>query len=64
MVFLPCFPHIFAWMNLFFNGGVGVFPVGWMYSRGVNLYGLRVSLTDVCDLHGLTGVRCNLYGYL
>ena len=25
---------------------------------------LRVSLTDFCDLHGLTGVRCNPYGYL
>ena len=34
------------------------------YFRGVNLYGLRVSLTDFCDLHGLTGVRCNPYGYL
>ena len=34
------------------------------YSRGVNLYGLRVSLTDFCDLDGLTGVRCNHYGYL
>ena len=32
--------------------------------RGVNLYGLHVSLTDVCDLHGFTGVRCNPYGYL
>ena len=32
--------------------------------RGVNLYGLRVRLTDFCDLHGLTGVRCNPYGYL
>ena len=32
-------------------------------SRSVNLYGLRVSFTDVCDLHGLTGVRCNPYGY-
>ena len=32
--------------------------------RGVNLYGLRVSLMDVCDLHRLTGVRCNPYGYL
>ena len=26
-------------------------------NRGVNLYGF-------CDLHGLTGVRCNLYRYL
>ena len=33
-------------------------------SRDINLYGLRVSLTDFCDLHGLTGVRCNPYGYL
>ena len=37
-----------------------------LYSQhsGVNLYGLRVSLTDFCDLHGLMGVQCNLYGYL
>ena len=34
------------------------------WGRGVNSYGLRVSLTDFCDLHRLTGVRCNLYGYL
>ena len=34
------------------------------YCRGVNLYGLRVSLTDFCDLHGLTGIRCNPYGFL
>ena len=27
--------------------------------RGVNLYGLRVSLTDFCDMHGLMGVRMN-----
>ena len=37
---------------------------GLLWIRGVNLYGLRVSVTNVCDLHGLTGVRCNLYGYL
>ena len=34
------------------------------WDRGVNLYGLRISLTDFCHLHGLTGVRCNPYGYL
>ena len=34
------------------------------YTRGVNLYGLSISLTDFCDLHGLTGVQCNPYGYL
>ena len=36
----------------------------WIWNRGVNLYGLSVSRTDFCDLHGLTGVRCNPYGYL
>ena len=35
-----------------------------IHLRGVNLYGLRVSLTDFCDLHGLTGIQCNPYGYL
>ena len=35
-----------------------------MYCRGVNLYGLRVNLTDFWDLHWLTGVRCNPYRYL
>ena len=34
------------------------------YTRGVNLYGLSICLTDFCDLHGLTGVQCNPYGYL
>ena len=33
-------------------------------ATGVNLYGLRVIVTDFCDLHGLTGVRCISYGYL
>ena len=28
--------------------------LNYSYGRGVNLYGLRVSLTDFCDLHGLT----------
>ena len=27
------------------------------------MYGLCVSLMDFCDWHGLTGVRCNPYGY-
>ena len=35
-----------------------------LYDRDVNLYGLSVSRTDVCDLHGLTGVPCNPYGYM
>ena len=35
-----------------------------MCLRGVNLYGLSVSRMDFCDLHGLTGLRCNPYGYL
>ena len=33
-----------------------------LFARGVNLYGLHRK--PVCDLHGLTGVRCNPYGYL
>ena len=28
------------------------------------MHGLSVSHTDFCDLHRLTGVRCNPYGYL
>ena len=35
-----------------------------IHHRSVNLYGLHVSLMDFCDLHGLTGVQCNTYGYL
>ena len=36
----------------------------WVCTRGVNLYGLSISRMDFCNLHGLTGVRCNPYGYL
>ena len=46
----------------FWGGGFGGEEKGCI--RGVNMYGLRVSLTDFCDLDGLTGVRCNPYGYL
>ena len=48
----------------FFEGGGGGVWEGKGCIRGVNLYGLGVSLTDFTDLDGLTGVRCNPYGYL
>ena len=49
--------------GFFWGGGGGVWE-GKGCIRGVNLYGLGVSLTDFTDLDGLTGVRCNPYGYL